>query len=193
VGPERVPAVHQRDAPGDALEVQRPVEGAVAAADDDDVLAGVGLEAGHEELHAPAQPALARGQRTGAELADARRDQHGAGPHLGAVVETDGDAVVVVLEGERGPVEEVLGLRGGGLLDEPLDQGAALDRREAGHVEDLLLRVHRGDLATELGERVDDGDAVPAEARVVGREEPGRPGSHDQDVALDPAHGRHPN
>ena len=66
---------------GDRLEVQRPVEGAVAAADDHDVLAGVRREAGHEELQAAAQPALAGRQRPRAELADAGGDQHRAGTH----------------------------------------------------------------------------------------------------------------
>ena len=44
----------------DRLEVLGPVEGAVAAADDDHVLAGVRREAGHEELHAPPDPARRR-------------------------------------------------------------------------------------------------------------------------------------
>jgi hypothetical protein len=101
--------------------------------------------------------------------------------------------VVVVLQRERGPVEEVLRLGGRRLLHQALDEGAPLHGREAGDVEDGLLRVHRRDLAAQLGQGVDDGDPVPAEPRVVGREETGRAGSHDQDVALDPAHGAHPN
>ena len=38
-------AVHERDRGGEAVEGERPVDGAVAAADDDDVLAGVGARA----------------------------------------------------------------------------------------------------------------------------------------------------
>ena len=68
---------------------------------------------------------------------------------------------------------------------------------EAGHVEDLLLRVHRGDLPAELGQRVDDRDPVATEAGVVGREQAGGPGADDQDVGLDDrascAHGVDPS
>ena len=41
-----VAAVHERDRARERLERQRPVEGAVAAADDEDVLAGVLRKAG---------------------------------------------------------------------------------------------------------------------------------------------------
>ena len=56
-----------------------------------------------------------------------------------------------------------VGLRGAGLRDEALDEVPALDRREAGDVEDLLLGVHRGDLPAELGQRVDHRDPQAAE------------------------------
>ncbi len=63
VGAERVAAVHERDRSCDRLEVERPVERAVTAADDDHVLVDVRLERRDEELHAPAQPAVTGGQR----------------------------------------------------------------------------------------------------------------------------------
>ena len=166
------------------LEVERPVEGAVAAADDDDVLADVGLEAGHEELQAAAQPAVAGRQRSRAELADAGGDQDDLRAHLGAVVETDRHAVLALDQGQCGALEEVLRLGQRGLLDQALDQLTALDRREAGHVEDLLLGVHRGDLAAELGQRVDDGDPHAAEAGVVGGEQTGGTGADDEEVGV---------
>src|SRR5262249_29347239 len=68
------------------------------------------------------------------------------------------------------------------LLDQTRHQVAALDAHEAGHVEDRLLRVHRGDLAARLRERVDDGRGEAPEARVVGGVQPGRAGSHDGEV-----------
>ena len=75
VGAERVAAMDERDRGGDRLEVDGPVERRVAAADDDDVLAGVRREARHEELHAAAEPAVAGRERARAELADARGDR----------------------------------------------------------------------------------------------------------------------
>ncbi len=84
----------------------------------------------------------------------------------------------------RGPVEEVLRLGGPGLLDEPVDQVAALDVGEAGHVEDRLLGIHRRDLPAQLGQGVDHGNPETAEARVVGREQASGPGADDQEVGL---------
>jgi hypothetical protein len=58
------------------------------------------------------------------------------------------------------------------LQQEVGDQVAALDRGQAGDVEDVLLRIERGDLPARLGQRVDDRDGQPAEAGVVRGEEP---------------------
>ncbi len=182
VGAERVAPVHEGHRRGDRLEVLRPVEGAVAPADDDDVLAGVRREAGHEELHAATHPALAGRQRPRAELADPRGDQHGTRGDPRALVEGDHDVVLTVLERGGGPVEEVRRAGCGRLLDEPLDEVTTLDAGEAGDVEDRLLGVHRGDLAAQLGQGVDDRDAHPPEAGVVGGVETGRAGSDDQQV-----------
>ena len=179
VGAERVAAVDQGDRLGDRLEVQRPVERAVAAADDDHVLAGVRREARHEELHAAPDPAVAGRQRPRAELADAGGDdQQRRRVIRGAVVEVDGHRVVVVGRGSTAVrSRRYSGCGGGGLLDQPGHQVAALDRREAGDVEDLLLGVHRGDLAAELRQRVDD-------ARPGGR---GSPRSRRRTGPLGPA------
>ena len=112
---------------------------------------------------------------------------------LGAVVEGDDDRVVVVLERGGGAVEEVRRVGGGGLRDQPLHQVAALDAREAGDVEDRLLGVHRRDLAAELGQRVDDGDPQPAEARVVGGVQAGGAGADDQQVGRHVVHAADPS
>ena len=67
----------------------------------------------------------------------------------------------------------------------PRDQVLALDHGEAADVEDVLLRVHRRDLAAQLGQRVHDRDGEPAETGVVDAEEPDRPCSDDEQVDLD--------
>ena len=53
----------------------------------------------------------------------------------------------------------------------------------ADHVEDPLLRVQRGQLAAELGQRLDDAHARLAHPRPEGRGEADRPGAEDGDVA----------
>ena len=85
---------------------------------------------------------------------------------------------------DGGAVEVVVGVGRRSLLDQAVDQVAPLDAREPGDVEDRLLRVHRGDLATELGQRVDHRDAEAAETRVVGGEQAGRTGADDEQVGL---------
>src|SRR5262249_26317765 len=60
--------------------------------------------------------------------------------------------------------------------------------REARDVEDLLLRVHRGDLPAELRQRVDHRHPEAAEARVVRREQAGRPCPDDRQVGLELCH-----
>ena len=50
-----------------------------------------------------------------------------------------------------GTVPQVVdGVELSGLLDQVVDQVLALDPREAGDVEDVLLRVHRRDLSAGL-------------------------------------------
>ena len=145
----------------------------------------------------PTQPSPA-GSGRGLNLPMPGGDQDGPGPHLGAVVEADGHAVVVV---RRASVavrsRRYSGLAVAACSTRPSTRMRPLTRREAGDVEDLLLGVHRGDLAAELGQRVDDRDPVAAEAGVVGGEQPGRAGADDQEVGLDDragcAHGVDPS
>ena len=173
----------------DRLEVDRPVERRVAAADDHDVLSGVRREAGHEELHpAPSQPSPAgRGRGLNLPMPAVIRSAF-------AVTSLPSSRVIVtsssaLVEPGGGAVEQVLRLGGVRLLDERVDEIAALDRGEARDVEDLLLRIHRGDLAAQLRERVDDGDAETAEAGVVGGEQPGRARADDRQVGVVVWHG----
>ena len=90
----------------------------------------------------------------------------------------------VLFQPARGAVQDVLRLGRVRLLHELVDQIAPLDRREPGDVEDLLLRIHRGDLAAELGQRVDDGDAEITESGVVGGEQSGRSRADDGQVGV---------
>ena len=91
--------------------------------------------------------------------------------------------LLVVVQRGRGAVQEVLRLRGAACATRPSTRSRPLTRREAGDVEDLLLGVHRGDLAAELGQRVDDRDPEPAEAGVVGGVQPGGAGADDEQIA----------
>jgi hypothetical protein len=166
------------------VQGQGPVEGGVAAADDDDVVAGVHVELGDEVDHAAAEPAVAGGQGARAELAHAGGDQHGARAHDAAVGEPDLVLVAVLVEGAGLAVEQVQGVVLAGLGDEFGDEVAAADGGKARDVEDLLLRVHGGDLAAGLRQGVDERGAQAAEAGVVRGEQPGGAGADDQYVTL---------
>ena len=193
VRPEVLAPVHEGDRGGQAVERERPVDGAVAAADDDDVLPGVGGELLDDVGQAAALPLRAAGQRAGGEGADPAGDDDGAGADPGALVGGDdeplaGPRAVPGLVGEvLGPLaEHVDRVEAGGLLDQSGDQVAALDPGEAGDVVDHLLRVERRHLAAGLREAVDDRRPQAAEAGVVGGVEPGRAGPDDQQVDVDP-------
>ena len=102
---------------------------------------------------------------------------------LVAALPTDGPRIVWVMvpagDPTRGVVTEL-----GGLLGEGRHQVTALHVREPRHVEDVLLRVHRGHLTAQLGQRVREHHAQSAEAGVVGGEEPCRARADHQEVGL---------
>ena len=66
-----------------------------------------------------------------------------------------------------------------GIIETP---GLSLHPGKPADVEEILLRVHRADLATDLGQRVQYGDAQTPETGVVRAEQADRPGAHDEDV-----------
>src|SRR5437764_145071 len=128
---------------------------------------------------------LVRGrQRPGGEAAQPAGDQDRAAVQARPVGEPDDRPVLPVRQRARLYPEQVLRPVRLGLLDEVVHQVPAPEDREAGDVAHLLLRVHRGDLATRLGQRVDQYRRQPPEAGVVRREQPGRAGSHDGEVNL---------
>src|SRR5215210_383291 len=69
------------------------------------------------------------------------------------------------------------------LLDTEVDECLALDLRVPGDVEDVLLRIHRGDLASELLQALHDANRSIAVTGVVRRSEPDGAAADDGDVA----------
>src|SRR5262249_18836772 len=118
------------------------------------------------------------------EAAQAAGDEDRAAVQAPAVGQAEQRLVIHVRERRRLYAQQVLRVVRRRLFDQVVHQVAAADRREAGDVEDLLLRVHRGDLAAGFRQRVDHGYRQPTEAGVVRREQPGRAGSYDGEVDL---------
>ncbi|MPM51539.1 hypothetical protein SDC9_98288 [bioreactor metagenome] len=186
VGPEPVAAVHHRHRPGDRLQVQGPVEGAVAAADDHHVLVIVDGEIGDEVAHPAAQPVEAGGERAGGEGPDpaGQHDRPGVDGATGA----GGQHHLAGARGGGQPlhllVEPELRAEGLGLQHQRVDQVAAADRGIPGDVEDRLLRVHPDHLTADLRQGVDDRGPQATEAGTVGRVQPGGAGADDQQVDM---------
>src|SRR6266511_183518 len=191
VRPERGAAVHEGHRPGDGFQAQRPVAGAVAAADDDHVLAGVRAQRGYEERQATPHPAGAGRQRARGERADAAADHDGPAPDAGTRAGAHGDdAVIATGQGLCALAKHEGRLVRTGLLHQRRHEVAALDRGQTGHVVDGLLRVHRADLAACLWKRVDDHSGQSAESGVIGGVQADRTVADDQHVTVDRVHRR---
>jgi hypothetical protein len=80
IGAEALTAVHQGDRAGHRQQGRRPVDGAVAAADDDHVQARVVGGAAHEVLQAATRELAAHRERPRVELSDPSGDDDRPGP-----------------------------------------------------------------------------------------------------------------
>ena len=110
-------------------------------------------------------------------------DQHGARAQV-APLGVEDDHVAVPGDALGGGVEvhrhvELLQR----LLAQQLHQVLGQHPGMAGHVEDPLLRVQRGELAAQVGQRVDDPRAGLAHPRPEGGRQAHRPGADDRQVA----------
>ena len=186
---EALAPVDERDRePSRVLEAERPVEGRVAAADDDARLVPEDLLPPDEVVEPAALPVV---DVLDLELArlegpvPGRHDQH-AGRERLALVGGEDEVLLAVdadaLEVLHLLAEEDLGPELEALLDAEVDERLAQDLRMAGDVVDVLLRVDGGDLAAELTEALDDPDGGVAVPGVVGRREPDGAGADDGDV-----------
>src|SRR2546423_14899807 len=68
------------------------------------------------------------------------------------------------------------------LLDERVDEILARDFRETADVEDVFLRIKRGQLPAELRQGVDDLRRTSAHSRIKSGEQPGRTAAGDGDI-----------
>src|SRR5690348_7620920 len=190
MGAELLAPMHQGDAGCDRLQHQAPVDRRISASDDDDILVDEARAVGNEVVEAAAEEVLARRQRTRREGADPSSDDHR--PSVDHRARAGADAVARRYVGVAGAGDDLVLLRFLSeevrrlvlrrLRDQSVDQLTTGDHRQPGDVVDLLLRVHRADLAAELAQRVDDCHREPARAGVVRGEQADRPRSDDEDV-----------
>ena len=181
----------ERDGLRDRVERPRPIEGGVAAADDDHILASVCVEFGNEVDDAAVHPLVANGDGARLERSDSRSDHDRFAADGGSCRGLNRDAIGVFGEPDRLLAQHVRRIEMSRLFNEAIDQRTTLDGGEARHVEDVFLGVHRGDLPARFWKRVNDRDAESAEPRVVGRVQTCRPGPDDDHVAVVGWHVQH--
>ena len=171
---EALAAVDERDLARGVEQVERPVAGGVAAADDDHLLARELRLLADQVVGALALPRrhVVAGQLLRLEGAVAAGDDDRAREEVALVGHEPQDlplgvlGVGLVLDAVGGRLEvhrhvELLDR----LLAELLDEVLGEDAREARDVEDPLLRVERRELAAEVGQRVDRPGRSPRACR----------------------------
>ena len=186
-----VAAVHQRDAVGDRLEVQRPVERAVAATDDQDVAAPEHLHLAHGVEDGRALIGLDAGDRRflGLERAAAGRDDHALGLEHGAGVGGQAEARSLGRADRLERLDHLVEVEGRAegldLLDQVVDQTLAGDDRKTRNVVDRLFGIKLGALPADLGQDVDEMGLDVEQPELEHRKQPARTRPDDHDVGGD--------
>ena len=189
-GAEFVAAMDEGDAAGDRMEVQRPVERRVAAADDQHPAAAEVLHLAHRIEDARALVGLDAGSRRalGLERAAAGGDHHhlgldrrpgvGRDPIIGLFRRAERFDALDHLAEMEGRAERL------DLLRQRVDQPLAGDDRIAGNVVDRLLRIELGALPADLGQDVDEMGLDVEQAELEDGEQADRAGADDDGVRL---------
>ena len=188
---EIVAAMHERDALGNWMQVQRPVERAVAAAHDHHVLVAEVFHAPHGIMDGLAFIGVDARDRRLLRLKRAAAGRHdhalalerlaGVGPHpeRGLVRRSGG------LQRRHHLAEMVGRVEGFDLLDEIVDQALAGDDGKARNVVDRLFRIKLGALAAGARQDVHEMGADIEQAQLEHGEQAGRTGADDDNVGSD--------
>jgi hypothetical protein len=173
-----------------AGKVQRPVQRRVAAAGDQQVLAG---EVGRVAHAVKQLPALEGGQpvqldRARLERAHAGGDEHGARHEARAGAGLDREAPVVLLAQHGHRLAQVKGgAEGLDLPEQRVGQLPAGAHRDGRDVVDRLVGIQLDALAAGRGQRVDHVGLDLQQAQLEDLEQPHRAGADDEGVGLDRA------
>ena len=181
----------RREALRQRLQVDGPVEGRVAAADDEDALAAEGVHLAHGVEHAGVLVGVDIGDRRllRLERAAARRNEDALASEglagIGGDAETRRLRRADRLHGLDHLAEMEGRLERLDLAEQVVDEALAGDDREAGDVVDRLLRIKLGALAADLGQDIDEVGLDVEEAELEHREQADRPRSYDHHVGFD--------
>ena len=187
-GAEVIAPMQQRHALGDGLQIENPVERAVAAADDQQIFVAELLHLAHGIEHRLAFIGLdARHRRTlGLERAAACRDHDNlAFEHLTGIGRHAKQRIADLLDALDHFVEMKSGVERLDLLHQGVREALPRHHRNSGNVVDRLLRIKLRALAAELVENIDEVNLHIEQAQLKYREQPARAGADNQDVRFD--------
>ena len=173
-------------APGLAGERERPVKGGIAAAENQQPLAGVGIGLPDPVVHGGTFElgGAIDHQPSRLERADATGDHHRARIEAGAGAGHHVEAPPVSLPAQfRNLLAKVeLGGERLDLLEQAVDEFLRTADRQRRNVIDRLVRIELRALAARSGERVDDVGLDAKQAQLKDLKQPARAGPNDDDV-----------
>ena len=180
--------MHEREALGRRRQLQRPVEGRIAAAEHRHRLAAVPGLVDHLVVDVDPLVAVHAGgaKRARPKGAEPARDHHRAGekPGSGGRLQRE-RAAGLARELHHRLAQMEVGLEGANLLRETLDELVRTHHRQRRDVVDRLLRVERGALPADLRQGVHDMCMNPEQPQLEDLEQAARAGADDDHVGLD--------
>ena len=174
VAAERPAAVHEGDRPRDRLQRVRPVQRAVAAADDETSWSA--CTAGSRTKYDRPVPSHSSPHSSGRGV-EVPMPEVRTTARAWTTVPSSSVTAPAVGDASRSTAwrpSRYVGSNASACSTRAATKSRPRTAGIGGHVADLLLRVERHHLAARLRQDVDDDGAQPAEARVVGAVEAGR-------------------
>src|SRR5687767_1131135 len=187
-GAELGAAMDVNETRGLAAEVEYPVEGGVAAAEDDEPLAVKSRGIAHTVVQLPAfeQICTHDGEFLRLERAEAGRDYHGTGEKRGVERGAHEEPAVVAPGKLCHFLSEMESrLEGLDLLQQPIDELLRAAYRQRRDVVDRLVGIELGALTARMLERVDDVRLDAEQPELEHLEQPARACTDDDGVRLD--------
>ena len=187
-GAEIVAAMDQRQRFGEGLQVERPVEGAVAAADNHDVAPAHALRLAHRVENGMAFIALDALERRplGRERPAACRNDHDLRQEDGAGIARQAKAPVGLANESVDTLGKVkVRPERLDLFHQPVGQFLTADDGEAGNVIDRFFRIEFGALAARAVEDVDDVRLDVEQSEFEHGEKPARARADDHAIGFD--------
>jgi hypothetical protein len=186
-GAARNPAMHEGHRFGNRFEVERPVEGAIAAADDNHVVAAESLDLAHSIVNADALIELdfRHGRALGLEGTATSRDDDDLGDENLVRIGLDAETSVFQLLkcGDHGRKME-LRIERCDLLQEIGGEILSGDFGQTGNIIDRLFRIKLGALAAGTIENIDHMGAQIEQTKLEHGKEADRAGADNNHICF---------